>query len=192
MPACAKFVKALRVLLLFTGILLTGGCEQQTSGQRFDIQQVELRWTNGQLNVSLQQSLLLSNEAQKALDNGVPLTFEVELVLRNTANQTRVNESLERYQIRYLPLSRRFQLTLPGGEEIKTFPRLRHLLADLGNLRISIRTGALPEGNYELMARSRIDKRKMPLSMRLPTMFDSEWKHDSNWSSWPLEIGPQA
>jgi len=180
------------MLLLLTGLFLSGGCDSQTGTPRFDIQHVDLDWSNGVLNVRLQQNLSLSNEARDALDNGVPLTLRLDLILRDTASQTHIEEHLADYEIRYLPLSKLFQLTLPGGEEIKTFPRLRHLLADLANLRFTLRTGVLPEGHFELMARTRIDRRKIPLSMRLPTLFDAEWTHDSGWSSWPLEISPTA
>jgi len=178
--------------MLVAGLLLASGCDQQSAAERFEIQNMDLNWSNGRLDARLQQSLVLSNEARDALDNGVPLTLQVELILRNTTSQNRISEQLEDYEIRYLPLSKLFQLTLPGGDEIRTFPRLRHLLADLANLRFTIRTGALPEGHYEMLARTRIDQRKIPLSMRLPALFDAEWTHDSHWSSWPLEISPTA
>jgi hypothetical protein len=192
MPACTRLAELSRILALMAALSLAGGCDEQSRWQRFEIQNVELRWSNGRLNAELHQELEFSTEARDALQHGVPLTLLVELIVRNTANQIRAGESLEHYEIRYLPLSKRFQLTLPGGDEIRTFPRLRHLLAELANLRLVIRTGALPEGSYEVLTRISLDRRKMPISMRLPTMFDSEWKHDSHWSSWPLEITPQA
>jgi len=192
MPASARLAEISRILVLMTAMSVLSGCDEQSRWQRFEIQDVSLRWSNGRLNAELQQSLELSTEARDALRHGVPLTLQVELIVRNTASQTRVNESLEHYEIRYLPLSNRYQLAFPGGDEIRTFPRLRHLLADLADLRLEIRTGALPEGSYEVMTRIRIDKRKMPMSMRLPTMFRSDWKHDSHWSSWPLEIKPRT
>jgi hypothetical protein len=173
-------------------MLVVSACGQPSVEPRFKIQNVDLKWSNGRLGANLEQSLILSSEARNALQHGVPLTFEVTLIVRNTTSQTRVLESLEEYEIRYLPLSDRFQLTLPGGDDIKTYPRLRHLMADLSDLRLSLRTGALPEGIYEVLTRIRLDKRKLPLSMRLPTLFSAEWKHDSEWSSWPLEISPQT
>jgi len=169
-----------------------GGCDDQTRWQRFEIQDVALRWSNGRLHAELHQNLEFSTEVRDALQHGVPLTLQLELIVRNTASQVRVKEDIEYYEIRYLPLSKRFQLTFPGGDEIRTFPRLRHLLADLDDLRLVIRTGALPEGHYEVLTRIRLDRRKMPISMRLPTLFHADWKHDSHWSSWPLEITSQA
>ena len=192
MPGYARPAEPRIVFLLLIALALACGCARQDGTPRFEIQNVDLDWSNGVLNVELQQNLALSNEARDALDNGVPLTLQLELILRDTASQTHIEEHRADYEIRYLPLSKLFQLTLPGGDEIRTFPRLRHLLADLSDLRFTLRTGVLPEGHFELMARTRIDRQKIPLSMRLPTLFDAEWIHDSAWSSWPLEISPTA
>ena len=192
MPAYAKLAENAWILLLVCAAGLLSGCDRQDGAERFEITQVDLKWSNGRLRAELHQKLILSNEAQEALRHGVPLTIEIEVIFRNTGNQTRAGERLDRYEIRYLPLSDRFQLTLPGGEDIETFARLRHLLANLANQQMELRTGPLPDGNYELLARARIDQRRMPISMRLPTMFDPKWQHDSDWSSWPLDIATQT
>jgi len=192
MPACAKLAEISRFIALLAALSLVTGCDGESRWQRFEIRDVTLNWSNGRLNAELLQNLELSTEAREALQHGVPLTLQVELIVRNTGNQIRVKEVFEYYEIRYLPLSNRFQLSLPGGDEIRTFPRLRHLLADLADLKLVVRTGALPEGRYEVLTRIRLDRRKMPISMRLPTMFHTDWKHDSHWSSWPLEITSQT
>ncbi len=169
-----------------------GGCSGSDGSNYFVLQKVDARWSNGQLLATLHQSLALSSEARDALQHGVPLTVQMELLVKSSDGQSRVKNLLESYEIRYLPLSDRYQLTLPGGEEIKTFPRLRHLLSDLSLVRMSVRTGALPTGDYQLLVRTHMDKRKVPPPMRLPILFSPEWRHDSNWSAWPLVIQPQA
>ena len=192
MPGYARPADYSRVGLLLTMMLMHCACGQGTGERRFEIDHVDLKWSNGRLTAVLQQQLALSDEAKNALRHGVPLTFRVQLIVRDTSTQTRVTEHQEEYEIRYLPLSDRFQLTLPGGDEIQTFPRLRHLVAELADLRLTLRTGALPDGSYEVLTRTRLDRRKMPMSMRFPSLFSSEWKHDSGWSSWPLELSSQA
>jgi len=179
------------MLCLFTAFAMTG-CDRPAKETYFDLQQVDARWSNGILKATVHQKLALSSEARKALQHGIPLTVQMEMVIRNTSEQTRVKTNLDYYEIRYLPLSDHYQLTLPVGGEIRTFPRLRHLLADLSTIKVSFQTGVLPKGSYELMTRTRMDKRSIPPPMRLPTLFSSEWRHDSEWSAWPLEILPQA
>lgn len=171
-------------------LVVVSACAERPQGGLLEVRQVEARWNNGQMRVSIGQSISLSDEARRALEHGVPLTIEVELVLRDAQTQTRVDRHNAAYEIRYLPLSERFQLAGNEDGDIRTFPRLRHALAELGSLNLSFETGALPSGEYELLARSFLDKRKMPPPMRLPALFSESWQHESNWTSWPLAIEP--
>jgi hypothetical protein len=172
--------------------LLLASCSDGDPGGRFEVGAVDASWANGRMDVRFEQDLRLSPEARDALEHGVPLTLTVELVLRESRTQTRVKKERSLYEIRYLPLSEHYQLSHVDGEERLTFPRLRHALAELGSLRLSFETGALPAGEYELLARSFLDKQKMPPPMRLPVLFSSHWDHESAWTSWPLNIQPGA
>jgi hypothetical protein len=180
------------IFLALAAVAVLAACGEQRQGGQFEVDRVAARWANGLMNVTFEQRLRLSEEARDALEHGVPLTVGVELVLRDARTRTRVRENESHYEIRYLPLSEHYRLTGPDGEAIQTYPRLRHALADLGNLELSFETGALPSGEYELLARSFLDKRKMPPPMRLPVLFSSRWDHESDWTSWPLEIKPGA
>lgn len=174
-------------LLATTALAACAGGDQ---GGRFEISDVQTHWSNGRLSVRFRQDLSLSGEARNALAHGVPLTVGVELVLRDSGNRTRVHRNESRYEIRYLPLSERYQLSDPVTQSIQTFPRLRHALSELGSLQITFETGALPGGEYELLARSFLDKRRMPPPMRLPALFSPRWQHESHWTTWPLNIEP--
>ena len=191
MPACVKPLSVF-LLLCLIGILTIAGCEKQVSGSNFQVRQVDATWLDGQVKATLHQDLKLSREAREALVHGVPLNVQMEIVLRNTGNQTRLIQSLDIYEIRYLPMSEHYQLSLPSGGEVRTFPRLRHLLSELSTVKLSFSTGVLPAGDYELLARTRLDRQKMPPPMRLPVLFSSQWRHDSDWSAWPVDIQPGA
>ena len=180
---------------LALALLLTLGlaaCGDPPEGGRFELSGVEASWSNGQVEVQFEQDLKFSPEARNALVHGVPLTVGVELVLREAQTRNRIKRNESHYEIRYLPLSEHYQLSGPDGENIRTFPRLRHALADLGSLEVRFDTGALPRGEYELLARSFLDKQKMPPPMRLPVMFSPRWKHESAWWSSQLDIEPGA
>jgi len=179
------------VLLLVVALALSA-CSDPAAEGRFELSRVEAKWTNGWMNVTCEQQLSLSNEARNALTHGVPLTVQLELLLRNSGSQTRAGNETYSYEIRYLPMSDHYQLSLSGADTVRTFPRLRHVLAELSNLNVSFETGVLPAGDYELLARTRLDQQRMPPPMRLPVLLSSKWRHDSSWSSWPLEIEPEA
>jgi hypothetical protein len=175
-------------LAIFPAVM--AGCSRPAEGGLFAIDRVEARWANGRLEGNCKLGLRLSPAARDALQHGVPLTVELELILRNTADQTRVGAETGRYEIRYLPLSEHYQVSGLGDAHPGTFPRLRHALAELSDLEFAIDTGAVPAGEYELLARSRLDHARLPPPMRLPALFDPGWKHASQWSSWPLTIHP--
>lgn len=168
------------------------GCAPSEEPRHFKTHNVRTGWSNGQLHATIQQQLTLSSDARDALIHGVPLTVMVELVLRNSSESTRIWKHREEYEIRYLPLSNHFQLTLPAGKGVKTYPRLRHALAELATIDVKVGTGVLPEGEYELLERTRLDQQKMPPPMRLPVLFSSQWRHDSDWTSWPLKVHPSS
>ncbi len=194
MRSCRRQADLRGAALLYAAaaVLLLSACGEVDESGRFELSDVEARWSNGRMEVRFEQDLRLSPEARNALVHGVPLTLGVELVLRDARTQARVRRNKSFYEIRYLPLSEHYQLSGPGDENLRTFPRLRHALADLADLEVRFETGALPSGEYELLARSFLDKQKMPPPMRLPVMFSSRWKHESAWSSSQLEIEPEA
>lgn len=189
MPTSVKRFEWCWVISLAALVLLTA-CSNPTTNERFELTRIEANWSNGQVDVSCEQRLVLSQEAREALIHGVPLTIDLELSLRDTASQIRAVEQTNSYEIRYLPLSDHYQLTHAESNTVKTFPRLRHILADLSKLQVSFQTGVLPSGDYELLARTRLDRNSMPPPMRLPVLLSASWRHDTSWSSWPLVVEP--
>ncbi len=189
MPECSRNPESSRYRLLLLGLMLAG-CSAPADSDRFELGRADATWSNGKLDVRLEQRLALSNEARDALIHGVPLTIELELRLRNAGSTTRVSTETRSFEISYLPLSNHYQLA--DAATVRTFPRLRHVLAQLSRLEVSLETGVLPAGEYELLARTRLDQERMPPPMRLPVLLSGEWKHDSSWSSWPVQIEPGA
>ena len=188
MPGCARFEFAQAAALA----LLLGGCSGQSVETRFKINHLDSHWASGHIAINCEQTLQLSAEARNALEHGVPLTIEVEVILRDLATTTRIDDVTSRYELRYLPLSEHYRVSGAGPHEIANFPRLRHALAKLSRLELSMEVGTLPGGEYELLARSRLVHGEMPPPMRLPALFDPDWKHASAWISSPLTIGPET
>ena len=186
------FPRRLELSVLLLAATLLAACGEHPDQGGFEVRDADVRWATGRMMVRLEQDLQLGVEAREALRHGVPLTLGVELVLRDARSQTRLVRERSLYEIRYLPLSEHYQLSRGDTREVHTFPRLRHALAELGNLDMAFETGALPGGEYELLARSYLDKRRMPPPMRLPVLFSPRWSHESAWTTWPLEIDAGA
>jgi hypothetical protein len=192
MPGCTRLDLAHAGALALALTLALGGCSRSDTDGQFEIYRLESHWGNGRLETTCEQRLQLSAEARRALEHGVPLTIEVELILREMPGRKRVSGATRRYEIRYLPLSEHYRVSGIGTHDVATFPRLRHALAELSRLDFSLAVGALPTGDYEVLARSRLDHGQMPPPMRLPALFDPDWRHVSEWTSGPLIIGPEA
>jgi len=191
MPVYTKWAKAGAVAILSACILITG-CARQADNHHFELSRVDANWSNGRLSATVKQELKLSSEAREAMVHGVPLTLQLELVFKNSGDGTPILKHLFNYEIRYLPLSNHYQLTLPGRGEVRTFPRLRHLLAELSSVNLSFKTGEVADGTHKLMARIHLDQQKMPPPMRLPMLFSAEWHHDSDWTTWPVSVPAQV
>lgn len=177
------------VSLLSVTLLLLAACGQRNPvDYGFSINNVSISRAYQSLNVNLQQSLALSEQARSALNHGVTLTVILEMELRNDNNMTVVRRDVTRFQFRYLPLSERYQLADEKKAEFTTYSRLRHLLASIDNLQVQLPTGPLPSGSYKLRTRLRLDESRLPAPMQLPAWFSAQWNHDSDWSVWPFKI----
>jgi hypothetical protein len=187
MPGCARFEFTHAAALA----LLLGACSGQNVETRFEINHLDSHWASGRIDINCEQKLRLSAEARNALEHGVPLTIEVEVILRDLATRTRIEDVTSRYELSYLPLSEHYRISGTRPHETANFPRLRHALAKLSRLELSMEVGTLPDGEYEVLARSRLVHGEMPPPMRLPALFDPDWKHASAWIASPLTIGPE-
>ncbi len=175
-------------LLSFSLFLLAGCGQREALDYAFVINDVTVRPAYQSLDVRLQQDLGLSSQAREALEHGVTLTIRLELELRSDNNLIVSLRDARLFQLRYLPLIERFQLSVEDSGELRTFSRLRHILAAMGDFTIQFPTGPLPSGSYELRTRISLDESRLPTPMQLPAWFSSQWRHDSEWSVWPFKI----
>ncbi len=177
-------------MLLASLLLLLGGCTQDRTDAKFRIEGVSASAAANGVNLRFDLDLGLSYEARRALRNGVPLTIELITELRREGDRAELSSSATEYEIRYLPLSDHFELIREG--QVSNYPRLRHLLAEIARNRITLEAGGLEPGPYEVVARCRLNKQKLPPPMRLPALISARWRHDSGWTTWPVQLGVRA
>jgi hypothetical protein len=182
MRACVSLFSLLMLLAVL------GGCGQHETEFGFRAQAVEIRPAYESIQARLTQEISLSQAAVEAIEHGVPLTLSFDLRLHDAPNLSLLASERFEYEIRYLPLSDRYQLTGPDGAEEQSFMRLRHAMAALSRLDVRFDTGALAPGEYELRSRMYIDNRRLPAPMRLPALLSAGWQHQSEWSAWPFVI----
>ena len=175
--------------LLSTALLILASCGQGPAlDYAFAIKNVSIRPAYQSLDIHLQQDLELSAQARAALEHGVTLTVTLEMELRSDNDMIVTRRDARRFQLRYLPLSERYQLSEEKTGELKAFTRLRHMLAAMDDFSVQLATGPLPSGSYELRTRVSLDESHLPTPMQLPAWFSPEWRHDSEWSVWPFKV----
>lgn len=177
-------------------VFALAACAPESGDFGFHIQRVETLARTDALEVVVHQTVDLSAEAQKALRHGVPLFIRTEITLRPLESRRNLAHAEREFEIRYLPLSDLYQVSTAGPFAVKTFPRLRHVLAEVGTVDfdfdLGFRSTGLASDDLEWRVRCSLNKRRMPPPMRLPAWFSAEWQHDTGWTSWPLDSGRAA
>lgn len=181
MRACASARSA-----LLAAALLLAGCGTPPGDAGFEVLSADARWRDNAMEVTVRQRLRLSEEAREALRNGVALTLRTEVTLHPAGEAVQRAATSRSYEIRYLPLSEHYQLRRIDSEDSETFPRLRHVLARLGELRVDLETDASRDADLELRVRTQLDASRLPAPMRLPALLSAAWRLDSEWTRWPL------
>ncbi len=181
------FTTPLFTSLISLALLLTG-CSEAGTEYGFKVRDIRVSPGYQKILARYNQDLSLSREAVEALENGVPLTILLEIELRDSLTLTLLANESRHYEIRFLPLNQVYQLAGPGTDNVQSFPRLRHVLNELANMSVDFNTGPLAPGPYEFRTRTRLENSSLPAPMHLPALFSTEWKHDSEWSTWPFVI----
>jgi len=181
MRCCVKLLLSLLLLLS------VGACDLR-SNSLFTMQKVDIQTSGPDLGLQIEQSLRLSDRTTRGISSGVPVILELNLELRDGSNLSLIAIQSYRYEIRYLPMSERFQLTQLDTGDVRTYPRLRHALRALMSLHLQFDTPTLAAGSYELRTRMRLDKTSLPGPIQLPALIFGAWKHDTEWTQWPFRI----
>ncbi len=134
----------------------------------------------------------LSDEAREALDNGVPITFEVHLQLRREGAwiwEADVLDRRLRYEIRFQALGGVYQVTNLQSMTKQRFSTEAAALKALGNLSgvVLVQHNQLTKGeSYQLSMQAELDLEALPLPLRPFAYLNTGWRLQSEWKEWQL------
>lgn len=161
---------------------------------RFAIRTVFTNVQDGVIYMGADVDYELSEIAREALANGVDLTIELQIEVvrdRRFWVDRDVASLLQRYQLSYQPLSERFVTrNLNSGDQL-SFGALPAALEYLGKVRdLPLLDDALlkPGKRYEIRVRAVLDTRDLAGPLRLINFFWGDWRLESEWYEWPLQI----
>jgi hypothetical protein len=178
--------RGLTLLLLFSCTALQAA--------DFSFSRVLLSELDGQLTLDADISYALSDEAQEALQNGVPLTFVTHIEIRDNAAwiwQPDLIERRLRSTLTYHPLSALYELHQLDSGDTQQFATRDAALRALGELRAlqlipssELRRGA----SYTVRLDTYLDLEALPLTLRPLAHLTPAWHLDSD--PWEQSLTP--
>lgn len=130
--------------------------------------------------LQLAMSIELGSRATEALQAGLMLAFDVDWQLDDGRE---LHQSLA---LRYSPLLRSYQFAVGNGHP-QTFTLRNALLAAMENALLRWPKESACTTACGGRVRVRLDPAQLPAPLRLPALFDSDWRFDSGWKE--LESG---
>lgn len=156
--------------------------------KEFKIKSFSSKLVDDQFLMQAEIDYRFSDEAIEALVNGVPLTLEVHVQLRDRKAWIWQNDIIDlrlRYRIRYLALAGVYQVVDLQSDTRQNFHTQRSAFEALGDIRdlSVISADRLKKGrSYRLSLRSSLDIEALPLPLRPMAYVKSSWKLSSDWS----------
>jgi hypothetical protein len=133
----------------------------------------------------------LSGPMQDALEHGIPLTLRIAVGTGRWRFAPNADESEHRIELRYFPLSRRYQLRdLDAAADVRSFATPGYLLAGLTSLRLPLPPAfaALPRGT-SLRIEAGLEPEALPGALRLPALFEPAWRLSAEEYAWQPAAG---
>ena len=123
-----------------------------------------------------------------ALDNGIVLDFAFELRAYGAAHfgWRRTLAQAERHvELRYFPLSRRYQLRDLDRGETRSYAARSLLVGALEELRLDLPADWAAAGARGFALRVELDRERLPGALRLPALLSADWQMSGEFS-WPV------
>lgn len=161
-------------LLLFP--LALAGCLGATP-ERARIVAARLVHDGGRPELEVTQELRFSRTMREALAHGIPL--RLVYALRGCGT-----DSLQALSLRYVPLTRHYELQREGDPQARSFARSSALLASLDRVRLPLPSEPPPACRGEISVV--LDLTTLPTPLRFPALVRrAEWRLVSPTVSWP-------
>ena len=135
----------------------------------------------------------LSEKAKDALQNGVPLFWDLQVKVQQQRdvlwNKTLVDTAI-RYRIQYHALLNMYRVRNEGNGEIYNFSTLSaalDLMSTVRDFRVIEKAELVPEKQYLFAVKVNFDRDALPLPLRPIAFIDPQWYLSSDWTLWPLK-----
>lgn len=157
-----------------------------------DIRRVETRLEGNVYWLDADIAFRFTDRTLKALNNGVPITVQLDIEVsrhRRYLWDKTVASLVQRYQLRYRALTKRYLLTNLNSGSGRTFASLKAALGAMGKVKdLPLLDENLLDRarRYTARMRARLDIEALPVPLRLLAYLSPGWHLASGWYRWPL------
>jgi hypothetical protein len=183
----ARVASALAILVVLLGVSPQAGAAGTIQITRAELVRSVL---GGELQLSADIYLPISEPVREALGLGVPLYFVLEFELTEPRwywRDKRVVRESQRYRLSYHPVTRRFRVTRFGFPQ--EYLGLEQALASLSRVRgwSVLPVDRLEPGQtYEAAVRMRLDTERLPGPLQIDLFTTRDWNLESEWKRFPV------
>lgn len=176
--------------LCFLGWLLSHSAN--ANSLEATVKNAALHLQGGKYLLSAEIGYQLSAEAMKALHNGIPLFWNIQIKVEQQRdylwNKT-VTEKELRYRIQYHALLNMYRVRNLDKDEVYNFSTLSAALSMMSSIRgvgIIEKAQINPENRYLAGIRVKFDRESLPLPLRPMAYLNQQWYLSSDWYLWSL------
>lgn len=144
-----------------------------------------------QLLLQIQSSVVMSDEQEQMLRNGIPLTFVYDIRLNDHRGffSKQIDSKELRFLLFYHGLSKQFVVRDLAQEKQDSYPTLSLALLHIStpsNIEISFERRE--NADYQGRVRLWVDIEALPTPLRIPAYLSSKWQLNSGWHAWGLSL----
>ncbi len=160
----------------------------------FSIQDAKTHLVNDVYMLDAKFNYALTKGTIEALQNGVSLTLELNIVIERERRYW-WNEEIatlkQRYELKYQALSKQYALKHLNTGIQGTFPSLEAALAHISEIKnypmLDQHLIKYEDEIYWVYLQIRLDIESLPISLRLTAYLSSQWRLSSDWYLCPLQ-----
>lgn len=158
----------------------------------FEVRSAATRLEAGVYRLNAQIEYRFSTAALEALQNGVPLTLNIEMEVRRRRSwlwDETVYALTQRFRLEYHALSRQYLVNNLNSGERRAFPARTAALEFMGRIEdfpLLDRSLLTENERYEGALRVLLDLEALPAPLRLLAYLSDDWRLASEWRVWPL------
>jgi hypothetical protein len=165
----------------------------QSAAENFgvDVKNVQINSQGNDYLMSADIVYRLSENALEALQNGVPLFWDVQIKTLQQRDygwdKVLANNSI-RYRIQYHALLNMYRVKKEGGElsNFSTLPMALDAMSAIRDFRVMEQALYRQGKHYIVGIKVTLDRGALPLPLRPMAYVNPQWYLSSNWTLWPL------